>query len=75
MERGNFYNGEIEQRSLLETHGDVEVTYEGLTLPLRQMVALCPKDEEKMDPDKLEKVAQAFLDGKSRDEIMETIKE
>lgn len=73
MERGIFESNEAESRSLIETHGEVEVTYEGLTLPLRQMVSLCPKDETEMDPAKLEKVAQAFLDGKSRQEIMEII--
>lgn len=52
-----------EAPSLLETHGDVPVTLDGVTLPLKAWFGFCPQPHEQMDPEKINETARAFLDG------------
>lgn len=55
---------EADQPFSLDTHGDIEVTREGVTLPLRTWLKFCPVPIEEMDPAKLEEYGRAFLEGK-----------
>lgn len=62
----SFPQSEIPQpNSLLETHGDVPVTIDGVTMPLKIWFGFCPVPHEEMDPVKIEETAQAFLDGRN----------
>ena len=51
--------------SLLETHGDVMVTIEGVAMPLKVWFNFCPVPHDQLDPLKVEQAAQDFLDGKN----------